>query len=179
MKKHILSATILLLLSMPLAGAATVESLYEDSISRNLAQMEEFYRQGRWEEAMHLGRGILKDAPKDSKEAYRAQDLIVLSLDGKNREILANEARRKKRQQEDDAATLVNEANSLIAQKNFSSASDRLSRAIKLNGGDAQTWFLAGYSYLKSGKRKEAYNALKHCLIRDPKHERALFHIAG
>lgn len=179
MKKHILSATILLLLSMPLAGAATVESLYEDSISRNLAQMEEFYRQGRWEEAMHLGRGILKDAPKDSKEAYRAQDLIVLSLDGKNREILANEARRKKRQQEDDAATLVNEANSLIAKKNFSSASDRLSRAIKLNGGDAQTWFLAGYSYLKSGKRKEAYNALKQCLNRDPKHERALFHIAG
>ncbi|MCR4947528.1 MAG: hypothetical protein K6A15_00030 [Treponema sp.] len=44
MKKHILKATILLLLSMPLAGAATVDSLYEDSISRNLAQMEEFYR---------------------------------------------------------------------------------------------------------------------------------------
>ena len=101
MKKHILSATILLLLSMPLSQAASVESIYEDSISRNLAQMEEFYRQGQWEEAMKIGRGILKDAPKDSKEAYRAQDLIVLSLDGKSKEILANEARRKKRQQEE------------------------------------------------------------------------------
>ncbi len=179
MKKHILKATILLLLSMPLAGAATVDSLYEDSISRNLAQMEEFYRQGRWEEAMRLGRGILKDAPKDSKEAYRAQDLIVLSLDGKTKEILANEARRKKRQNEDDAATLVNESNTLIAQKEYASAADKLSRAIKLSGGDAQTWFLAGYAYLKSGKRKEAYNALNQCLKLDPNHERALFNIAG
>ena len=179
MKKHILSATILLLLSMPLSQAASVESIYEDSISRNLAQMEEFYRQGRWEEAMTIGRGILKDAPKDSKAAYRAQDLIVLSLDGKSKEILANEARRKKRQQEDDAATLVNEGNSFISQNNFSAASDRLSRAIKLNGGDSETWFLAGYAYLKSGKRKEAYNALRQCLKLNPNHERALFHIAG
>lgn len=179
MKKHILSATILLLLSMPLSQAASVESIYEDSISRNLAQMEEFYRQGRWEEAMQLGRGILKDAPKDSKAAYRAQDLIVLSLDGKSKEILANEARRKKRQQEDDAATLVNEGNSLISQKNYSSAADRLSRAIKINGGDAQTWFLTGYAYLKTGKRKEAYKALNQCLKLDPNHERALFNIAG
>ena len=179
MKRHILSATILLLLSMPLSQAASVESVYEDSISRNLAQMEEFYRQGRWEEAMHIGRGILKDAPKDSKAAYRAQDLIVLSLDGQSKEILANEARKKKRQQEDDAATLINEGNSLISQKNYSAAADRLSRAIKINGGDAQTWFLAGYAYLKSGKRKEAYNALSKCLKLNPNHERALFNIAG
>lgn len=164
---------------MPLAGAATVDSLYEDSISRNLAQMEEFYRQGRWEEAMHLGRGILKDAPKDSKAAYRAQDLIILSLDGKNKEIFENEARKKKRKQEDDAATLVSEGNALIAQKNYSSAADKLAKAIRTNGGDAQTWFLAGYANLKADRRKEAYKALSQCLKLDPKHERALFHIAG
>lgn len=164
---------------MPLAGAATVDSLYEDSISRNLAQMEEFYRQGRWEEAMRLGRGILKDAPKDSREACRAQDLIVLSLEGKNKEILANEERRKKRQQEDDATKLINEGNNYISQKDYSAAADRFSRAIKITGGDAQTWFLSGYANLKANRRKEAYNALSQCLKIDPNHERALFHIAG
>ncbi len=179
MKKHILKATILLLLSVPLAGAATVESLYEDSIARNLAQMEEFYNQGRWEEAMRLGRGILKDAPKDSKEAFRAQDLIVLSLDGKNKEILANEARKKKRQEEEEASTLLNEANTLIAQQNYLFAIEKLEKTLKINGGDAQTWFLTGYTYLKLKKRKEAYKALKQCLKLDSNHERALFHIAG
>lgn len=179
MKKHLLKATILLLLSMPLAGAATVDSLYEDSISRNLAQMEEFYRQGRWEEAMRIGRGIIKDAPKDSKASYRAQDLIVLSIDGKNQEMLANEARRKKRQQEDDAANFVTEGSSLLSQQNYKAAAERFNKAIKAKGGDAQTWFLAGYANLKSGNRKEAYKALSQCLKIDPNHERALFHIAG
>ena len=122
MKKQIIQATILsLMLSAPLmqAGAASVDSLYADSISRNLAQMEEFYRQGRWDDAMHLGRGILKDAPKDSKEASRAQDLIVLSIDGKNKEMLANAARERKRQQEDSAANYVTEGNALLAQNNY------------------------------------------------------------
>lgn len=180
MKKHILQATILsILLAAPSARAAAVDSIVRDSISRNLAQMEEFYHQGRWEEAMHMGRGILKDAPKDSRLAMRAQDLIVLSIEGKNQELLANEARRKKRQQEEDAATLVTQGSSLIAQKNYSAASEILSKAIKTSGGDAQTWFLSGYSYLKAGKRKEAYKALGRCLRLDPNHERALFHIAG
>ena len=169
------------MLSAPLmqAGAASVDSLYADSIARNLAQMEEFYRQGRWDDAMHLGRGILKDAPKDSKEASRAQDLIVLSIDGKNQEMLANAARERKRQQEDSAAAYITEGNALLAQNNYSSAADKFSKALKNNGGDAQTWFLSGYASLKAGRRKEAYNALKKCLSLDPKHERALFHIAG
>ena len=182
MKKQIIQTTILsLLLSAPLlsVGAVSVDSIYADSISSNLARMEEFYSQGRWDDAMQLGRGIIKDAPKDSREASRAQDLIVLSIDGKNKEILANQARQRKRQMEDNAANYVTEGNSLLAQNNFSGAADKFAKALKNNGGDAQTWFLAGYSSLKAGKKKEAYSALKKCLEIDSKHERALFHIAG
>lgn len=179
MKKHLLQATILSLLLMPLSATASVDSLLDGSISNSLAQMESYYSQGRWEEAIHIGRGIMKDAPKDHPAASRAKDLIVLSIDGRNQEMLANEARRKKRQLEDDAATFVSEGSALLADKNYVSAAEKFSKALKNNGGDAQTWFLAGYSYLKCNKRKDAYNALKNCLKIDPKHERALFHIAG
>ena len=44
---------------------------------------------------------------------------------------------------------------------------------------EAQTYYLLGYSLLKSGNENKAYEALKKSLQLNPNHEKALFHIAG
>ncbi len=179
MKKRIIKATILLLMLLPARLPANMGFIFEESISQSLNRMETLYSGGKWDDAMQIGRGIIKDAPKDHPAARRAQDLIVLSLDARNREILANQNREKIKKQAESAQQLVVEGNSLLTAKDYTAAAEKLARAVRLHSGDSQTFFLLGYSQLKAGKRKDAYNSLKQCLKLNPAHERALFHIAG
>jgi len=179
MLKRILKATILLIMLFPATLPATMDFIFEESLSQSLARMETLYSSGKWDEAMHVGRGIIKDAPREHPAARRAQDLIILSLDGRNNELLANEKREKQKKNLDSAQQLISEGSKLLADKNYSGAAQKLGRAAQLNGGDAQAHFLYGYASLKSDKKREAYSALQKCLTLNPSHERALFHIAG
>ena len=164
---------------LPASLSATMDFIFEESLSQSLTRMESLYSSGKWDEAMHIGRGIIKDAPKDHPAARRAQDLIILSIDGRNQEMLANEKREKQKKNVDTAQHLIDEGSKLLADKNYSGAASKLGRATQLNGGDAQAHFLFGYASLKSGRKREAYSALQKCLELNPNHERALFHIAG
>lgn len=179
MLKKILKATILLIMLLPISLSATMDFIFEESLSQSLTRMESLYTDGKWEEAMHVGRGIIKDAPKDHPAARRAQDLIILSIDSKNREILANEKRDKQKKNIETAQQLITEGSKLLGEKSYAGAASKFGRATRLNGGDAQAYFLYGYASLKSDNKKTAYSALQKCLNLDPRHERALFHIAG
>ena len=180
MIKRIIKATILLvLLFLPANLPAAMDFIFEESISQSLSRMESLYSGGKWDEAMSVGRGIIKDAPKDHPAGRRAQDLIVLSLDGRNREILASQDRERVKKQNSTAQELVTEGSKLLAEKSYEAAAEKLSRAVRLHGGDAQNYFLLGYANLKANRRKDAYLAFRQCLKLNPSHERALFHIAG
>ncbi len=179
MKYRIITATILLLLFLPATVPAAMDFIFEESLSQSLARMEQLYSGGKWDDAMHVGRGILKDAPKDHPAARRAHDLIVLSIDGRNKELIANQEREKAKTRINSSQQLVTDGSKMLNEKNYTAAADSLSKAVKLHGGDAQSYFLLGYAQLNAGKRKEAYQALKHCLKLNPGHSRALFHIAG
>lgn len=179
MYKKIIAATIFLLYFYPSIVNATMEDALNSNLSRSLAHMEELYASGKWDEAMEIGRGIIKDAPKDHKAAYRAQDLIVLSLEGKNQEILQNKKRENNRQREDAAQKMIVEGNKLFKDNNYKSAAEKYISALKITSGDAQTYFQLGYSQLKIGHERQAYESLNKCLQLNSKHARALFHIAG
>ncbi len=156
-----------------------MDFVFEESISKSLARMEDMYKTGQWDDAMHIGRGIIKDAPKNHPASRRAQDILILSMDGKNNEILSNEKRQKKAQQLESSKQLITEGTALLNEKNYAAAAAKFARAVKLHGGDAQSLFLLGYSQLKSGQRKSAYHSLQKCLKLNPGHTRALFNIAG
>ena len=179
MIKRILKATILLIMLLPASLPASMDFIFEESLSQSLARMESLYSAGKWDEAMHVGRGIIKDAPKDHKASRRAQDLIILSLDSRNQEMLANDKRAKQKKSIETSQQLVTEGSKMLSEKDYSGAAAKFGRAIQLNAGDAQNYFLLGYASLKANKRREAYSALQQCLKLNPKHERALFHIAG
>lgn len=179
MKYRLILATILLLTFLPVTLPAAMDFVFEESITASLTRLEALYVAGKWDDAMHVGRGILKDAPKNHPAARRAQDLIILSIDGRNKELIANQNRDKARNRQDTAQKLVTEGSKLLNDQNHGAAADKLSKAVNLYGGDAQSYFLLGYANLKAGKRKEAYQALKKCLQINSKHSRALFHIAG
>lgn len=179
MIQRIIKATILLILLLPANLPAAMDFIFEESISQSLSRMESLYNGGKWDEAMNVGRGILKDSPKDHPAARRAQDLIVLSLDARNREVLANQDREKAKKQIDTAQQLITDGSKMLTEKNYSGAAEKFARAVGLHGGDAQSYFLLGYANLKTDKRKEAYQALRQCLKLNPAHSRALFHIAG
>ena len=179
MIKRILKATILLIMLLPVTLPASMDFIFEESLSDSLVRMESLYSAGKWDEAMHVGRGIIKDAPKDHKAARRAQDLIILSIDARNKEMLANEERTKQKKRQESSQQLITEGSKLLGEKDYANAAAKFDRAAQLNGGDAQNYFLLGYSSLKADKRRAAYKALQQCLKLNPKHERALFHIAG
>lgn len=179
MIKRIIKATILLILLLPANLPAAMDFIFEESISKSMARMETLYTGGQWDEAMKVGRGIIKDAPKDHPAARRAQDLIILSLDGRNNEIFANQKRDQLKKQTETGQQLITEGSKLLTEKNYSAAAEKFSRAVRMHGADAQSYFLYGYASLKADKRKDAYNALQQCLKLNPSHERALFHIAG
>jgi tetratricopeptide (TPR) repeat protein len=179
MKYRLIKATILLLILWPAALPAAMDFIFEESLAQSLARMESLYSGGKWDEAMHIGRGILKDAPKDHPAARRAHDVIILAIDGRNKELIANENRGKAKQKQENSQQLVTEGAKLLNEKNYAAAAEKLSQAVKLYAGDAQTFFLLGYAQLQAEKRKEAYQSLKQCLKLNPDHSRALFHIAG
>ena len=70
--KRIIKATILLILLLPLRLPAAMDFIFEESISQSLTRMESLYSGGKWDDAMTVGRGIIKDAPKDHPAARRA-----------------------------------------------------------------------------------------------------------
>lgn len=179
MTHRIIKATILLILLLPANLLATMDFIFEESISQSLAKMESLYSGGKWDEAMNVARGVIKDAPRDHPAARRAHDLIILSIDARNREIIANQNREQQKKHENTAQELITEGSKQLTDKNFSGAAESFSKAVKLHSGDAQSYFLLGYANLKAGKHKEAYQALRHCLKLNPAHSRALFHIAG
>lgn len=179
MIKRIIKATILLAFLLPVHLPAAMDFIFEESISQSLARMESLYTAGKWDEAMNVGRGIIKDAPKDHPAGRRAQDLIVLSIDGRNREILANQSRDQQKKKQETAQQLITEGSKLLTEKSYPAAAEKFARAVRLHGGDAQSYFLLGYASLKADKRKDAYSSLRQCLKLNPSHERALFHIAG
>jgi len=179
MKHRIIKATILLLLLLPSSLPASMDFFFEESLSQSLGRMESLYSEGKWDEAMHVGRGILKDSPKEHKAARRASDLIILSLDGKNRELVANQKRAQQKKRTESSQQLITEGSKLLSEKSFTAAAEKFGRAVRLHAGDSQSYFLLGYAQLKAGRRKEAYNSLKQCLKLNPNHSRALFHIAG
>jgi tetratricopeptide (TPR) repeat protein len=179
MYQRIIKATILLLLILPASLPAAMDFIFEESLSKSLERMEKLYTQNQWDEAMNIGRGIIKDAPKDHPTAARARDLIILSLDGKNKQLIAEQNREKIAKNKDRAQQLMAEGSKLLTDKNYKTAAQQFSRALKLHPGDSQCYFLLGYASLKAGSKTSAYKALKQCLKIDEKHTRALFHIAG
>ena len=164
---------------LPAILPASMDFIFEESLSDSLVRMESLYSTGKWDEAMNVGRGIIKDAPKDHKAARRAQDLIILSIDARNKEMLANEERAKQKNRQETSQQLITEGSKLLSEKDYAGATAKFARATQLNGGDAQNYFLLGYSSLKAEKRQNAYKAFQQCLNLNPNHERALFHIAG
>lgn len=161
MIKRIIKATILLAFLLPVHLPAAMDFIFEESISQSLARMESLYTAGKWDEAMNVGRGIIKDAPKDHPAGRRAQDLIVLSIDGRNREILANQSRDQQKKKQETAQQLITEGSKLLTEKSYPAAAEKFARAVRLHGGDAQSYFLLGYASLKADKRKDAYSSLR------------------
>lgn len=179
MLKQIITLIILVTIVFPGPLRGSMDGMLDSTLSRSLSQMESLYASGKWDAAMELGRGIIKDAPKNHPVSNRAQDIIILSIDGKNREVLMNNKREATRKQQEASQSLAAEGNKLLVEKNYKGAAEKLLASVKLNSGDAQTYFLLGYSFLKAGDKKQAYNAFSRCLAINPGHSRALFHIAG
>lgn len=179
MYQKIIKATILLLLLLPASLPAAMDFVFEESLSKSLERMEKFYADQQWDEAMNLARGLIKDSPKDHPAGRRAQDMMILALDGKNRQILAEQNRQTVQKKRSSAQKLLADGSKLLTEKKYQAASDHFREAMRLHPGDAQCYFLLGYSSLKSGNKKTAYDSFKQCLKIDSKHTRALFHISG
>ncbi|GAB4281857.1 MAG: hypothetical protein Kow0029_27160 [Candidatus Rifleibacteriota bacterium] len=156
-----------------------MDFVFEESLSDSLKRMETLYKEQKWDEAMNVGRGIIKDAPKDHPAARRAHDILILALDGKNKQLIRQENLKKAKKNRESAQKLMAEGTKMLGSKNYSSAANAFSSALKLYPGDAQCYFLLGYASLKAGDKKQAYAALKKCLSIDQKNTRALFHISG
>jgi outer membrane protein assembly factor BamD (BamD/ComL family) len=138
MYQRIIKATILLLLILPASLPAAMDFIFEESLSKSLERMEKLYTQNQWDEAMNIGRGIIKDAPKDHPTAARARDLIILSLDGKNKQLIAEQNREKIAKNKERAQQLMAEGSKLLTDKNYKTAAQQFSRALKLHPGDSQ-----------------------------------------
>ncbi len=179
MYQKLIKATILLILFWPVALPAAMDFVFEESLSQSLSRLEKLYLDGEWDEAMNVARGIIKDAPKDHPSSRRAQDLIILSLDAKNKAILAKANRENLKKKRESAQKLLAEGSKLLTEKKYKEASYSFNQAMQLYPGDAQCYFLLGYAQLKSGNRKSAYEAFKKCLKIDKNNTRALFHISG
>jgi tetratricopeptide (TPR) repeat protein len=179
MYQKIIKATILIILFLPAYLPAAMDFIFDETLTQSLSQMEQLYLDKQWDKAMHVGRGIIKDAPKNHPAAGRARDLIILSLDGKNKELIAQQNKKKLKNNRTNAKKLLAEGSKMLADKKYRVAAEKFSRALKLHPGDAQCYFLLGYAQLKSGKSNDAYRSLYKCLKLDNKHTRALFHIAG
>jgi tetratricopeptide (TPR) repeat protein len=179
MQKLIRKILIITIIFSASLSYGSMNQMLDGNLSQALNKMEQLYASGKWDEAMELGRGIMKDAPRNHAVSNRAQDLIILSMDGKNQEILENKKRARVMKNQEAAQSLSAEGNGLLKQKNYKAASEKFKEAVKLGGGDAQTYFLLGYSSLKAKDKKQAYSAFKRCLQLDSKHAQALFHVAG
>lgn len=179
MKNKIIKATIFFLILLPQFLSAAMNFAVEESISQSLSRMESLYLAEKWDDAMQVGRGIIKDTPPEDPSSRRAKDLIVLALDRRNKAIMAQKQIAQKNEQIGEAQKLVSEGNEHLAKKNYRRAAANFSRAVRLQASDAQSFFLLGYALLKSDSKQEAYKALQHCLKIDPDHSRALFHISG
>ena len=179
MIRKILIALIFINLWLPTSLSAAMDFLAEESLSQSLERMEKLYIEQKWDEAMEVGRGIIKDSPKQHPARSRAQDLIVLSLDSKNKELIRNQHKQKQQNDLATARKLAQEANKLLSEKKYKQAATKFSKAVRLSGGDAQTYYLLGYAWKNAGSKKNAYKAFKKSLKLNPKHTRSLFHLAG
>lgn len=164
---------------LPATLPAAMDFVFEESLSQSLSRLEKLYLDSEWDEAMNVARGIIKDAPKDHPAARRAHDLIILSLDGKNKAILARQNRKSVQKKREDAQKFLAEGSKLLTEKKYKQAAYSFNQAMQLYPGDAQCYFLLGYANLKSGNKKSAYDSFKKCLKIDEKHTRALFHVSG
>ncbi len=158
---------------------AAMDFIFEESLAKSMDRAEKLYQKGEWDEVMRISRGVLKDAPKSHPSKQRAQDLIVLSLDGKNKELIRKQNIQKLKKNKSTAKTLVDEGNKLLIEKKYESAAGKFSRAVRYESGDSQSYYLLGYALKKSGNKKGAYNAFKKCLSLNKNHSRALFHLTG
>ncbi|MFZ5951807.1 MAG: tetratricopeptide repeat protein [Candidatus Rifleibacteriota bacterium] len=164
---------------VPAAVPAAMDFVFEESLSQSLSRLEKLYLDGQYDEAMNIARGIIKDSPQDHPAGRRAKDLIVLSLDAKNKQILDQQNRENMGKKRESAQKYLADGSKLLTEKKYKAAADNFREAMRLHPGDAQCYFLLGYASLKAGDKKTAYGSFLKCLKIDEKHTRALFHISG
>lgn len=180
MKNYIKKATILSFFIFAASLSWAVPSdLLSQSLEASLTKMEALYSRGRWDEAIKTGQGILKDAPQGHPAQMRAKDLVLLSVQGRNNEILNNKKRAEAKKIEEHGEALYLNAVSSMKKGGYSEAAQMLEQAHRLKKGNAASYYQQGYSYLQSGNKKAAFEAFKTALTKDPKHDRALYYVAA
>ncbi|MGM0598851.1 MAG: tetratricopeptide repeat protein [Candidatus Rifleibacteriota bacterium] len=179
MQQKIIKATILLLILLPASLTAAMDFIFEEKLSDSLKRAEKLYAERQWDETMNVARGIIKDAPSDYAGARRAKDLLILALDGKNKELLSKHNAKQKQTSKKKAREYIKEGTKYLGAKRFSGAAENFSKALKLSSQDSETYFLAGFAHLKAGNKKSAYKAFRKCLELNEHHLKALFHITG
>lgn len=158
---------------------AALDMRSERSIESSLQQVESHYLNKNWDEAIRLSREVLREAPEQHPVARRAHDLIVLSLQKKNEQKLADEREREQEINALRAHKYLQEGQLAVEDKNYSAAIRQFQRALQIDSRNAGAYFFLGFSQLQKGNEQSAFNSFRRCLRLDPNHSRALFHITG
>lgn len=161
-----------------LPADAVMDYGLDNRLSASISNAEGLYQAGQWDKVMSLARQIMKDAPADHPARQRAYDLVVLATERQSRERLGEQQEVTIKKNRETAEQLVAEGSKLMGEKKFAEALDKFKSAVRSFGGDAETWYMLGYAFQRTGKPYEAYGAYKQCFKLNDKHPRALFHLA-
>lgn len=159
-------------------ATAALDYAQNEKLSRSLADLEKYYSAESWDEAIELGRKLMKDAPEGHPAKQRAYDIVLLSVEKQNKDKVEKQEIKMTEEGKKTSQQLVTEGSALMGQNKYSEALERFRRAARSYGGDSETHYLIGYALQKMGDNQGAYDAYKDCVNLNPDHPRALFHLS-
>ncbi|MFZ2959755.1 MAG: tetratricopeptide repeat protein [Candidatus Ozemobacteraceae bacterium] len=183
-RRKLLRALVALVLASPIffgttqPARAAMDYMLEEKLVKAADRLEALYAAHDWDKAIGLSRLILQKVAKDNPRRQRAYDVMVLSVEGKSRDVLAREKVENAQTAKKTAESLSAEGNELLNAGKLMDARDKLAQAVISFGGDAETHYLLGYAQQKLNNQADAYLSYKQCVKLNPVHPRALFHLS-